>query len=358
MNSTRVLIGSIVFAFVTWVSISASFAQSAPELIYETREHILEGARKEGKLIVSPGFEESTTPHLIDAFKKKYSFIKDVVWSKPADFRKQLGELIEGKTVVDAFRPAPNVWSQYFSNNLFRMYDYKKIVQNGQLNFPQEMIDDSGVVIWSGSIIGIMAYNANRVSAESLPTGWESCLDAKWSGKFTVDSKPNVLASLASRWGQDKLLDYARKLKQNNPIVVRGSTQGLTKLAAGEFTFMCGVYLHALERFVRENPSAPIKRLAPNPLPAAFHEPTAVFARAPNRHAALLWIEFLASPEGQAVLDGVDPGRASFLVPKTLAHKLATGANVSICAVGCRDREDDLMKRIAVDAWGLPKVGE
>jgi hypothetical protein len=46
------------------------------------------------------------------------------------------------------------------------------------------------------------------------------------------------------------------------------------------------------------------------------------------------------------------------VVPKTLAHKLATGANVSICAAGCRDREDDLMKRIAVDAWGLPKVGE
>jgi hypothetical protein len=279
MNRNRSALGLIIFALAAWPFCSPAFSQSAPELIYETRGHILEGAKKEGKLIVSPGFEESTTPHLIDAFKKKYPFIKDVVWSKPADFRKQLSELIEGKTMVDAFRPAPNVWSQYFSHNLFRPYDYKKIVQNGQLNIPQEMIDDSGIVVWSGSIIGIMAYNANRVGADSLPSGWESCLDAKWSGKFTVDSKPNVLASLAARWGQDKLLDYARKLKQNNPIVVRGSTQGLTRLAAGEFSFMCGVYLHALERFVRDNPSAPIKRLVPNPLPAAFHEPTR-FSRA------------------------------------------------------------------------------
>jgi hypothetical protein len=140
--------------------------------------------------------------------------------------------------------------------------------------------------------------------------------------------------------------------------MVRGSTQGLTKLAAGEFAFMCGVYLHATERYLKQNPAAPIKKLVPDPLPAAFHEPEAVYARAPNRHTALLWIEFLASPEGQQVLDAVDPGRASFLVQKTLAHQLASRANVSACATGCRNREDDLMKRIAVDTWGLPKVAE
>ena len=358
MPPNKIALRLSIVGLLIFLSDSPALSQSAPELIYESREHILDDAKREGKLIVSPGFEETTTPHVIDAFKKKYPFIKEVVWSKPADFRKQLGDLIDGKTVVDAFRPAPNVWSQYFSHNLFRKYDYKKIVQNGQLNIPHEMIDDSGVVVWSGSIVGIMAYNANRVGADSLPTGWDSCVDSKWQGKFTVDSKPNVLASLAARWGQEKLLDYARKLKQNNPIIVRGSTQGLTKLAAGEFAFMCGVYLHALERFVRDHPSAPIKRLAPNPLPVAFHEPAAVFARAPNRHAALLWIEFLASPQGQEVLDAVDPGRASFLVGKTLANSLANGANVSVCAAGCRDREDDLMKRIAMDAWGLAKVGE
>ena len=109
MNRNKSVLGLIIFALAAWPFCSPAFSQSAPELIYETRGHILEGARKEGKLIVSPGFEESTTPHLIDAFKKKYPFINDVVWSKPADFRKQLGELIEGKTVVDAFRPAPNV---------------------------------------------------------------------------------------------------------------------------------------------------------------------------------------------------------------------------------------------------------
>jgi ABC-type Fe3+ transport system substrate-binding protein len=263
--------------------------------------------------------------------------------------------MAEGKVVVDAFRPAPDVWSEYFKHDLFRKYDFKRMAADGHLAIPQQMIDANGVVVWSGSLMGIMAYNASRVGSQQPPNGWESCVDPRWRGQFTVDTKPNVLAALASRWGEEKLLDYARKLKQNDPIWLRGSSQGLAKLAAGEFTFMCGVYLHATERFLTKNANLPIKKVVPHPLPVAFHEPEAVYARAQNRHVALLWIEFLASAEGQAVLDAVDPGRASFLVEKTLTHSLAKGANVSVCGTGCRDREDNLIKRIAADTWGLPQ---
>ena len=66
----RIALRLIIIGLLICLSDSPALSQSAPELIYETREHILEGARKEGKLIVSPGFEDSTTPHLIDAFKK------------------------------------------------------------------------------------------------------------------------------------------------------------------------------------------------------------------------------------------------------------------------------------------------
>src|SRR6266511_2436877 len=140
----KLVLGFWICFFVAWLSESAALSQGG--MIHDTREHILEDAKKEGKLVVSPGFEDSTTPHLIEAFKKK------------------LDHLIEEKAVVDAFRPAPNLWSQYFSHNLFRNYDFKKMAEGGHLNIPREMIDESGVVIWSGSIIGIMVYNANRIA--------------------------------------------------------------------------------------------------------------------------------------------------------------------------------------------------
>ncbi|HWP56846.1 MAG TPA: ABC transporter substrate-binding protein [Candidatus Acidoferrales bacterium] len=332
-----------------------ALAQTKRSPIYDTREHILEGARREGRLVVSPGFEESTTPHLIEAFKRKYPFVREVTWFKPPDFRKQALELRDGKIAVDAFRPAPDVWEDYFKHDLLRPYDFRRMATAGHLAIPEPMIDASGMVVWSGSLMGIIVYNANRVGAGAPPDGWNSCLDPQWSGQFAADTKPNVLAALAPRWGEEKVLDYARKLKNNRPIWLRGSSQGLAKLAAGEFTFMCGVYLHATERFLKKNPALPLKKAVPDPLPVAFHEPEAVYARAQNPHVALLWIEFLASAHGQQVLDGVDPGRASFLVEETLAHHLAQGATLSVCGTGCRDRQDNLMKRIAVDAWALPQ---
>ncbi len=69
-------------------------------------------------------------------------------------------------------------------------------------------------------------------------------------------------------------------------------------------------------------------------------------------------MDFLASKEGQTLLDSVDPGRASFLIQGTLANKLAKGVNMSICGAGCRGRDDKLAERIAVEAWGLPKMGD
>ena len=166
------------------ICFAQAYSQPNQPAVYDTRNHILEDAKKEGKLIVSPGFEESTTPHLIDAFKKKYPFVKEVTWSKPADFKKQLADLIEGKAQVDAFRPAPNVWSQYFKHNLFKNYDFKGMARDGHLQIPPEVIDESGMVVWSGSIAGMIVYNENRVGAGPPPTGWESCIDPKWSGQI------------------------------------------------------------------------------------------------------------------------------------------------------------------------------
>ena len=59
----------------------------------------------------------------------------------------------------------------------------------------------------------------------------------------------------------------------------------------------------------------------------------------------------------QELVDSIEPGRGSFLVEGTLAYKLAKGASASICGGQCRHREDAVMERIAVEGWGLPKVG-
>ncbi|MBI2987307.1 MAG: ABC transporter substrate-binding protein [Deltaproteobacteria bacterium] len=329
-------------------------------MVYQSKEEILEGARKEAKVVVAPGHDELTIPALIQAFQKKYPFIKDVSWHNvqgSAAEQRQLLEMKAGRANVDAFSPHQAYYNEYRKFNPFKKYDLEAMVGDGQIKIPPEMIDDSGVVAWLGSSMGIVLYNSRIVPPDRIPTGWESCLDPQWKGKIYVDTKPLDLARLTPKWGPEKVLDFAKRLKENGPIWGRGQTAGITRLIAGEFPLMCPAYFHSPQRMLKKDPKLPIKMVIPDPLPVGLNEPGAVYVNAKSPHAGLLWLEFLASKEGQDVVESIELGRGSVLVEGTAAYKLARGTNTSLCGPGCFDQTDRLMERIAVEAWGFPKLG-
>jgi ABC-type Fe3+ transport system substrate-binding protein len=111
-------------------------------------------------------------------------------------------------------------------------------------------------------------------------------------------------------------------------------------------------------RMLKKDPTAPLKIVIPNPLSIGLTEPESIYANARNPHAGLLWIEFVASKEGQDTVESLEAGRGSLLVEGTTANKLAKSVTVSLCGRGCFDRADQMAERIAVEAWGLPKVQE
>ena len=331
-------------------------------LVYLTRTEIIEGAKKEAKLVVAPGYDEETRPGIVEAFQKAYPFIKDLDWrivQGNDGEQRQVLELKAGRANVDVISPHQSYYTEYRKFTPFKKYDLKAMAQDGQLKIHPDMIDDSGLVVWLGSGTGIIVYNSKIVPKEKIPTGWESCLDPQWKGKFGVDTKPITLARLIPRWGEEKLMDFARKLKANEPIWVQGQTGPIsTRLATGEFSLLCGAYLHSTKRLLKKDPTLPIGIVVPDPVGIGLTEPEAVYANAKNPNGSLLWLEFLASAEGQRVVEEVNPGKGSLLIEGTIAHKLARGANVSLCGPGCFDRVDQLMQRIAVEAWGFPKAAK
>ena len=349
----------VVASLLGTLHVSQALGQTKPGMISLTREQILEGAKKEGKVRVIPGHDETTIPSLVRAFQEKYPFIQTtwgIVSGNDAGQR-QLFEMTAGTSSADAFSPSVTFFNDYFRKDLIKRYDFRAMSKAGHLKIPAEMIDDSGVLVWLGTNTGVIAYNSKLVPPDKAPKSWESCLDPQWKGKFSVDSKPNILAWLSARWGEEKLLAFAKRLKENNPVFSRGNTRNVTSLASGEVVMNCGMYIHTMDRVVRKDPSIPIKMVVPDPFPMSSHEPEAIYTGSKNPHAGLLWIEFLASKEGQEIAESTDPGRGSYLIPGTLAYKLAKGANISLCVDDCRHRQNELTERIAVEAWGFPKVG-
>lgn len=335
------------------------FAQAAAR-IPASKNEILANARTEGKLILSPGYDKKTIAALVKAYNKHYPFV-DVSWSYVSGVtaaQRQLFEMAAGKASLDLFSPSSDNLGDYLKQNVYKKYDFKGMVKSGLLKIMLEMIDESSLFVWLGSNVGVLAYNSKLVPANKAPSNWESCLDPQWKGKIAVDTRPNTLSWLVPAWGEEKVLDFARKLKENDPLWVRGQTAHMPRLAAGEYPIHCSMYLHTAQRTLLGDPSLPVKVVVPNPVPITSHEPEGVYAGAKNPNAALLWIEFVASNEAQQIVDSIDPGKASFLVEGTIGQKLLKGKSVSLCGGSCRDRQSEYMERIAVSAWGLPKLGE
>jgi ABC-type Fe3+ transport system substrate-binding protein len=359
----------LVFVFTSSVALSqvpgsASVAKRKEEatkkrMIYLTRDEILAGAKKEGKVVTAPGYQEITRGPMVQAFQKKHPFITNVEWRIVQDDggeHRQILEMQAGRSTLDVFSPHLTHYSEYLKFNPFLRYDLTAMAQDGQLQIPPQMIDETGVITWLGTVMGGNLYHTKLVSPDRAPSTWESCLDPQWKGKIAFDTKPRALAFLVPVWGEEKVLDFAKKLKANEPIWSTGATAGITQLSTGEFSIYCGVMLHSAYRGLKKDPSLPLKVVVPNLLPIGLLEPEAISANAKNPHAGLLWIEFLASKEGQKIADEINPGRASVLVEGTLAYEASKERKVSLCGPRCSAGADRFMSRIAVEAWGFPKA--
>ncbi len=334
-------------------------AQNKEGMVTVTRDEIVARAKQEGKLSLVPGYDKSTIGPLVAAFTKKYPFLEvsfELV-TGITGAQRQLFELAAGKASVDVLSPSTAYWSDYFKQNLLKRYDFKSMAKSGQLKIPLEMLDDSGIVAWFGTNTGVFTYNTKVVPADRALAKWDNCIDPQWKGRLAVDTKPNTLAWMVPAWGDEKVLGFARNLKKNDPIWVRGQTGSLARMASGEFVIDCGMYLHTASRALKRDPTLPIKIVIPDLVAVSFHEPEAIYVGAKHPNAGLLWMEFIASREAQAIVDVQDPGKASFLVEGTISGTLMKGRKVSLCGGDCRDQEEKMMQRIAVEAWGLPKVG-
>ena len=330
----------------------------AKGLIYVTKEEILAGAREEGALVVSPGFEEEIDVFK-DAFTAKYPFIKSFTWqvvSGTAAGQNFALELQAGVSDVDSFDLRSEYWDDLRGAGIIEGYDYVAMVEDGQLDMPIEVVDERfGETVWlNNGPPEVIAYNTDKVSASDAPQHWDDCLDPKWSGRFYVDTRPGM----ASRYliiGEDAIFDWAKRLSENDPIFFRGPTPALVRLSQGEGLIYCGEGLHIVQRQIDKG--LPIGMVIPEPVIISLRENTAINVNGDHPFAALLWNEWLASPEGAALIDSVDRLKGSIHVEGTEIGEFLEGLDVLFCDVVCALKVKEIETKIAIEGWGFPKVG-
>lgn len=255
----------------------------------------------------------------------------------------------------DIVRTYTDFYSEYLPY-LWKI-DLLGLAEHGVLAIPPKMIDPKQrnvMVILSR--FSVAAYNKNLVPPNQVPKTWEDILKPQFKGrKFAVDLRPQELAALVPAWGLEKTLDFCHKLAAQQPIWVRGGSRTLVALGAGEVPLFFGVNYDSVKRSQRKDPLGVIQFVILEPVPIRVSSEHAILATSKNPHAALLWLEWIASSEAQKLIDEHEPLAASIYVRGSVAEQEVRGKELSVVNWEQNERMEQWLAKM-FEAFGFPKV--
>lgn len=326
-----------------------------------THDEIVAGAKKEGQLRVMTGLEPPNFPPLINGFKQKYPFITDIqieeIPGGPEVYRRILMEIKSGQTkgwdITFAYLDFIPEYIPYLMK-----HDIVGMAKQSVLKMDPRMVHpfERNMVSVTSSLT-VVPYNRKLISDDKVPAKWEDFLKPEFKGrKFVTDVRPIQVAGLAPAWGLEKTLDFARKLAAQDPIWTRGATRTTTAVAVGEYSLYLGTNLGSINRAMSKDPTGNLKYKIIEPAPVRnVNGAMAILKAAEHPHAALLWLEFLASPEGQEIIDKYEPLKASVFTPNSGIAKATRGKKLSVVDWDHFIKVEEYVTQI-IAAYGFPKA--
>jgi iron(III) transport system substrate-binding protein len=168
----------------------------------------------------------------------------------------------------------------------------------------EEFLDKEGYYAGNFTYGLVFGYNVKNVAANRVPASYEDLLSPYWKGQMGLDRESyDWLGGVMDIMGDQKGLDYARKLSEQNLKIIKGHTLLTQLVAAGEIRLLIDAYHHHIVSFKEKG--APLDLVIPDPL--IVREPSGIWIskKALHPYAAALLTDFLLSKEGQQLyLDG------------------------------------------------------
>lgn len=261
-------------------------------------EQLYEAAKKEGKVVWWDQHLLDVAQLFIDSFKKRYPGIDVEYFVQTQDELKvrAVAEARAGRVSFDILDSGQN-YSAYKEVGVFT--DNSDVLQAAGVPADQQY-EGSYSPEWT---VNGAAYNPDLIKAEELPRTWEGFLEPRWKGKFALESRLRPFVYATPFWGgEEKVGEFLRKIKDQNPRFTKGDTESNTLLVAGEFPVLVGSYLQNVAKFKQKGrpweyvPLDEVFTVAPGP---GYTVPE----KAPHRNAGRLFLYWLAGPDGTKLTD-------------------------------------------------------
>jgi len=273
---------------------------------------VIEAAKKEGQLVWYNTLVQPHAQGLIDAFTKKYPFIKGSFWRGSATS-------VYSKLTLEA-RAGRYEWDTVSLTNPEFVWDLKqrnlitRYASPEREMFNDDVKDQEG--FWTGyyALPTGLGYNVRQVKKEQVPKAYQDLLAPVWKGKkISIDTEgQELLMGLIQAWGKERAVDYLRKLAAQDPAFGRGNNKRIELASAGEFPLFIA-FTHSTE--ANKIKGAPVDWVNLEPVVMQI-DSIMLGARSSHPNAGKLFIDFLLSQQGQEILqsnrrpvlrNGVDP---------------------------------------------------
>jgi iron(III) transport system substrate-binding protein len=269
---------------------------------------LLDGAKREGKVVWYTTLAAEQNKQIAGAFEAKYPGIKVDTFrtGSSALAQRLLTEAKARRHIADAIETTLPGLLTFRDNQLLLPYTSPHLAA-----FPNEAKEKApkNLVFWTNareSYIGF-AYNKNFVSAADVPKNFDGLLQPALRDNMGLsgdDTGARIIGAMARAKGEG----FVKKLKEQNIRMHMMAGSALTQLvAAGEIFASPSQFYSATN--VAAKRGAPVAWV-PMDLVVTNAGGAAVYAHAQRPHAALLFADFILSPEGQKLLEDLYFGSA------------------------------------------------
>lgn len=273
-------------------------ASAISSLSATEREALLvKGAREEGQVVYYGTLPVNQFTALKQAFNSRYPFLSVQQYYSPRQgiLNRALNEARAGKQIADVFMLDVSYGSQLIKEGIVHPYPFPE-----RKRFFDGSYDKRGYWHTMYLLTVSLVYNTRQVKAELAPRNYNQLLNPSWKGKLLFDPEAGyVLAAMEAVWGREKAVAYLKRLSAQDVIFRRGGTLAAQLIAAGEYPIAVALNGETAAE-IRDN-GAPLGFSVLSP---KIIKPNGIFLakKAPDSHAALLFIEWVLSAEGQKFL--------------------------------------------------------
>ena len=302
----------VVVSLVSSVRAQAPGSDTAAIYLYkgaDRNQRLVAKAREEGTLTFYTSMATTESGPLAQAFEKKYG-VKVQLWRALSEnvLQRAVTEARGGRRSMDVVETnAPEV-EALAREQVVAQFDSPHIV-----DLPAWAVPGHRRWLSDRANLWVTGYNTGKLRREELPTTLEGFADSKWQGRLSLEATDSDwMYGVVTFMGEARGLEFFRKLSALKPEMRKGHILVAQLVAAGELTVCLTVYSGNADSI--KSKGGPIDWVAVEPL-VGRPQGVGVAKNAPHPHAALLFADFILSPEGQKLL--ADMGR----VPSSRTQK-------------------------------------